>query len=284
MSYDNTPPYELMWPRAYGAGFSEAGVDCPTNTDNYIAEYNLGTFGVFSGVGTPDEAAYAASSAAHEVYEQLGSLPATIFTDADAQELVKRSLSQASAALVNNGQRAEATADIVMFYDNDWGARRATIGHVGDNRVYLLRRGWQLGYLTLDNSSTERGTFESRAWELQSKTANALTLDRLTSNERAWFNRRNMKPIDTLGNPSNSLISDDAIKTIDVQEGDRLLLTTDGVHDNLATYEIEQILQSENDPATVAHALVAAAKVRSNDPLEPRAMRDSMTAVAVNIP
>lgn len=69
--------------------------------------------------------------------------------------------------------------------------------------------------------------------------------------------------------------------TLALQTGDRVLLTSDGIHDNLTRTEIEEILKSKTkDPA---RAIVEAARTRSLDNEHLRAKPDDMSAVVLDV-
>ncbi len=68
-----------------------------------------------------------------------------------------------------------------------------------------------------------------------------------------------------------------------MQEGDRLVITTDGIHDNLTNSEIEALLQQMGSSDVAVNALVQAALLRSKHPSHIRAKHDDMTEVALSL-
>lgn len=73
------------------------------------------------------------------------------------------------------------------------------------------------------------------------------------------------------------------IDIISVKKGDRFLLTSDGIHDNLTTDEIEEVIKKSSTPAEIAKNLKDKALARSREPIERemRAKPDDMSVVAV---
>jgi len=94
---------------------------------------------------------------------------------------------------------------------------------------------------------------------------------------------------------AKTLIDQPEITDFELAEGDELLLTSDGIHDNLTADEIQQILAGDldllEDPAVQSAALkageiqaerlAAAAQARSRDRNSERAKPDDMTAVQI---
>lgn len=73
---------------------------------------------------------------------------------------------------------------------------------------------------------------------------------------------------------------DPRIILVDIQLGDRILLTTDGIHDNLTSAEIAALLD-DSDPDGAAEALIAAARERSVSS-HFRAKPDDMSVVVID--
>ncbi len=81
---------------------------------------------------------------------------------------------------------------------------------------------------------------------------------------------------------------------VDLAPGDRVIITSDGIHDNLTKKEIEDIINSNQDSDKAAAELVKAAKVRANTlnheyrekhglKKNIRAKFDDLTAIVINI-
>ena len=150
---------------------------------------------------------------------------------------------------------------------------------VGDSRIYLLREGEALQRLTTDDGWLAKMVREDVVSE-----ADALRIDQashaeeLTDAERAHFDKRN-GITQALGDrePVEVHLGDIAILP-----GDRVLLCTDGVHDNLLDVHIADMMKY-GTRTTVANLLVRSATLSSHQPVTEwmRAKQDDMSAVVV---
>jgi serine/threonine protein phosphatase PrpC len=116
-------------------------------------------------------------------------------------------------------------------------ADRALVAHVGDSRAYLVRRG-SLERLTRDHTAVQSLVDEGR-----------LTNDEARSDpNRAFLNR-------ALGHGAPSAPD---LLVRPVEQGDRFVLTTDGVHGVLDSRQLARLLVAADDPDAVAGAVEAA--------------------------
>lgn len=172
---------------------------------------------------------------------------------------------------------AAATVALALFYRDHDGYFLA-YDHIGDSRVYLLRKDEDLRRLTIDD-----GYFllQQNKGELSEQDAlridQASSANQLSEKEREHFEKRNVIT-QSLGGEKLTLHSGQ----IELCPGDRVLLCTDGVHDNLTDTEIEAILRT-GARTTVAKALLRRAYTRSQQDKEVhmRAKKDDMSAIAV---
>src|SRR5579859_1758150 len=155
------------------------------------------------------------------------------------------------------------------------------VAHVGDSRVYLLRAGQPLQRLTRDD-----GYFTLRIEDHTINEEDAVRIDQateadqLTDTEREIFNKRNgiTQSLGHRTHKKNPTLTIHTART-NVVPGDRILLCSDGVHDNLMDSEIEAILRQEAR-TTVARHLVQNAIKRSHEECL-RAKRDDMSAIVI---
>ncbi len=127
--------------------------------------------------------------------------------------------------------RGMGTTCTMLMVDGDV----AHIAHVGDSRAYLLRDG-TLRQLTQDHTLVERMVREGR----------------LSAEEAANHPQRNI---------ITRVLGVDANVQVDVleeriAEGDRILLTSDGLTSMVEPQEIARVLEAEDDPQTAADRLV----------------------------
>ncbi len=153
--------------------------------------------------------------------------------------------------------------------------------HVGDSRVYLLRAGQPLQRLTRDD-----GYFTLRIEDSTINEEDALRIDQATEAnqlsdiEREIFNKRN-GITQSLGHRVHKNNPTPTIHTAQttVMPGDRIMLCSDGIHDNLTDSEIEVILR-QAARTTAARHLVQNAINRSREVCL-RAKRDDMSAIVI---
>jgi PPM family protein phosphatase len=131
---------------------------------------------------------------------------------------------------------------------------KAHVAHVGDSRAYMLRDG-KLQQLTEDHTLVQRMVREGRLTEQEAHTHPQRSIV-----TRALGVDENI-PIDEL--------------TLDLKEGDRLLLCTDGLSSMLDRDTIEKILQSEPDPQAASDRLVEEANRAGGD--------DNITVVLLDV-
>lgn len=155
------------------------------------------------------------------------------------------------------------------------------VAHVGDSRVYLLRAGQPLQRLTRDD-----GYFTLRVEDHTINEEDALRIDQATGadqlndTEREIFNKRNgiTQSLGHRAHKKNPALTIHTTRT-NVMPGDRILLCSDGIHDNLTDSEIEAILRQAGR-TTVARQLVQAAIKRSHEECL-RAKKDDMSAIVI---
>jgi hypothetical protein len=73
------------------------------------------------------------------------------------------------------------------------------------------------------------------------------------------------------------------ISTIDVRDGEKLIVTSDGIHDNLTDVEIAKILATSENNQQAVENLTNASRNRSREK-HPRAKADDMSAIVVEFP
>jgi protein phosphatase len=222
----------------------------PLNEDSFLADSERGIFAVADGVGGA-EAGEVASQTAIEVLDEAFRHQVA---GSDNEDLMELAIQRANASI---HQMAQDHTKFSMMATTIVGlhvsGNVATIGHVGDSRLYRLTPAGQLLRETEDHSVVEE---EVRA-------------GRMTAEQAANHPSKNI--ISRALGAENSVEVD--MKVIEVDEGTEFLLCTDGITRHIPDREIRQLLLANDDLATVCAEL----KQRCFE----RGAEDNLTAVLV---
>lgn len=273
------------------------------NEDNSIADRQRGLAAVFDGVGGAaygDVASRTAAKIIQNGWKRALAQPKNAKALPFCQQLEMRPIligliEQANQQLRNEGERLatehekssnniqypETTFALAAFcYESDSQQYSMTYAHVGDSRIYLLRQNDVLQRLTADDGFfsllLEEGIIdENDALRIDQAT----TIEQLSEAELGYFEKRN-GITQSLG--EEQLIVHFA--SLLLAPGDRILLCTDGVHDNLTDTELETFLK-HGARTTVAKQIVQSALQRSQQDknVNMRAKADDITAVVVSL-
>jgi PPM family protein phosphatase len=218
------------------AGLTDKGMVRSANQDSYHIDPDGRFFIVADGMGGHaggEEASRIAIETAHTYLERHWE------DEPDTKNLLAQALIAANDAIVadqeQNAQRGDMGTTLVMILFRDdlvWSA------HVGDSRLYRLR-GDKLDLITEDD------TWVARAMKLGQLNADEARVHPLRHVLSHCLGRRDLRQIN--------------IQTQDINPGDRILLCSDGLTEEVPHDEIAIHLQSETE-AIAAQALVDAAK------------------------
>lgn len=237
------------------------------NQDAFFADDKNKTFGVFDGVGGVQHGSEAANWCAECFKREAGETGLEKAFESCHNLLNKKAKS-------TFGHEIATTATVLKI-----SLKRTSAliiwGSVGDSRVYHFIEG-HLTQVSTDDSLVTQAI--EQGWinrQQAGKINEATSLKELSTTEKSLFEGRNIIT-QVMGIGETKL----KIGKFGVKRGDLILLTTDGVHDNLVNKEIGQILkQNSKDPA---ESLVEAASRISKGRLL-RAKPDDMTAVVVKL-
>ncbi|OGC38410.1 hypothetical protein A2155_02445 [candidate division WWE3 bacterium RBG_16_52_45] len=279
---ETAPAPERPFPEEVGVAFESVSSEKhpERNEDVVLSDREHGVFGVFDGVSSPAGGETAARLASAVVGEGLKGEP--------TPSSVETALLQANKAVFEKAQEDPGlkgmgtTASVVKVWQTPEGERKAYLGNVGDSRIYLYR-GRELRPLMLDdnlflalaNKSPEETFKLQAALDRISSEADAR---RLGFTDRKHYYRQTSVITQALGSERGQIKPHTL--TIDLQPGDRLLLTSDGIHDNLTTAEMLGILSASPS----AEALLRAAQARSRQEEHIRHKKDDMSVVLIEIP
>ena len=224
------------------------------NEDSHIAQQGL--FAVADGMGGHNAGEVASAMA----IEYLRGVALSGVASAEAFAQVVRDLNNAifSAATATTDQRGMGTtltaAALLESTSETDQPSQIVIANVGDSRTYLLRSG-ELRQLSVDHSYVQE----------------LVTEGLLTIDEARTHPRRN---IVTRALGIDAQVSVDTW-TIPMFDGDRFMLCSDGLVDEVPLNEITEMMREHTTPQQVAERLVTAAKWHGG--------RDNITVIVLDV-
>jgi protein phosphatase len=237
------------------ASISDRGLNekRPLNEDSFLADHDRGIFAVADGVGGA-EAGEVASQTAVDVLDEA--FRHRVADGDDVEDLMELAIQRANHSIhqmASEHPRFSMMATTVVALHVD--GLRATIGHVGDSRLYRLKPSGDLVRETEDHSIVEE---EVRA-------------GRMTPEQAANHPSKNVISR-ALGAEASVEVD---MKTIDIEDGTSFLLCSDGITRHLPDREIQDLLRS----GMRLDALCAEMKQRCFQ----RGAEDNLTAVVVQV-
>ncbi|HMJ25837.1 MAG TPA: PP2C family serine/threonine-protein phosphatase [Pyrinomonadaceae bacterium] len=225
----------------------------PMNEDSFLADAGRGIFVVADGVGGADAGEVASQKAVDVLNEAFRE---TVAAGEDIEDRMELAIQRANSAI--HQMAAEhprfsmmATTVVALHLDGS----RATIGHVGDSRLYRVSPEGQLLRETDDHSIVEE---EVRA-------------GRMTPEQAANHPSKNVISRALGAEPSVEV----DMKTIEVGEGNSFLLCTDGITRHLPDKELRDLMLSGRPVKEICTEM--------KDRCYQRGAEDNLTAVIVQI-
>jgi serine/threonine protein phosphatase PrpC len=267
------------------------------NEDSILIDQPGGLAGVFDGVGGSAAGEIASQTAAHATHhrwrqilekEQKKRKIPTFLENCDKLNLctiLEDLIRDADEQVRTTGAQRAGTDDLATTVALAAFCRQSetrdytmVFAHVGDSRIYLLREEEPLKRLTSDDGLLAKLIENQIINEADAfRIDQAMIIEQLSDTEISYFRLRG-GITQALGGPLPPSIH---IDQITIQPGDRILLCTDGIHDNLTDAEIEEILRKE-PRTTTARILVERSIERSHDRSNTvRAKPDDMSAIVL---
>lgn len=272
------------------------------NEDSLIADRRHGLAAVFDGVGGSVAGEVASQIAAHVLkrgwHKALKNQPEDVqsnlgpYHDLDAPSILeqlaidahkeirldseKKASEHAERSPWLDDQATTLAAAVLIKQDNP-DAYALIYVHVGDSRIYLLRANESIKRLTNDDSILTELVNNNEIEEEEALYIDQATdTNELSELEYICFQQRN-GITQALGDAQLPKVHSGQAQ---LQPGDRLLLCTDGIHDNLTDVEIETVIR-DSKRTTAAKKLVEQALQRSQEETSLRAKSDDMSAIVV---
>jgi protein phosphatase len=224
----------------------------PENEDSYVEIPNSGIFAVADGVG----GAQAGDVASQMAMEIIGEAFTNLASPGDAEDVMKTAIERANEAIFQMSnelpQLSTMATTVVALHLNGY---IATIGHVGDSRLYRIDSNGTLYRETQDHSVVEE---EVRA-------------GRMTPEQAANHPSRNIISRALGAEPSVEV----DLKTIMFEPNTTFLVCSDGITRHITDDEINALLFSTHQPAEICQ--------RMKEICYDRGAEDNLTAVIVRI-
>ncbi len=200
--------------------------------------------------------------------------------------LLQHLLLEADEQVRTEGARRAGTDDLATTValtafckQPDSGSYTMVYAHVGDSRVYLLHGQERLKRLTNDDGLLAKLVENKIINEAEAlRIDQAVHANQLSDTELSYFKLRG-GITQALGGTLPPTVH---INYTTIHPGDRILLCTDGIHDNLVDEEIEAILRNTPRSST-ARALIEHSILRSHQERSEtiRAKPDDMSAIVL---
>jgi protein phosphatase len=235
---------KLKW-----GAFSDVGMVRQQNEDSFLAEETL--FVVADGMGghNAGEVASALAVTTLKAGARLGIDDAEVF-----RELVQQANSAIYTASLDDSTQSGMGTTVTALSIVQGEEPRVLIANVGDSRAYLWRSG-ALSRLSVDHSYVQE-----------------LVNEGIITPEAARVHPRRNIVTRALGIDRSVNVD---VFTHFVRTGDRIVLCSDGLVDEVADVEIGKVLGQHSDPQETAEALVMVANTNGG--------RDNTTVIVVDV-
>jgi len=235
---------KLKW-----GAFSDVGMVRQQNEDSFLAEETL--FVVADGMGghNAGEVASALAVTTLKAGARLGIDDAEVF-----RELVQQANSAIYTASLDDSTQSGMGTTVTALSIVEGEEPRVLVANVGDSRAYLWRSG-ALSRLSVDHSYVQE-----------------LVNEGIITPEAARVHPRRNIVTRALGIDRSVNVD---VFTHFVRTGDRIVLCSDGLVDEVADVEIGKVLGQHSDPQETAEALVMVANTNGG--------RDNITVIVVDV-
>lgn len=224
----------------------------PQNEDSYLELNKSGLFAVADGVGGA-QAGEVASSMAMEI---LGEAFVNMHNNGDAEEVMKAGIEKANSAIFQMSHDLPSLSTMATtIVAVHLAGNIATIGHVGDSRLYRVDGNGNLYRETQDHSIVEE---EVRA-------------GRMTAAQAANHPSRNVISRALGAEPTVEI----DLKTIMFEPNTTFLLCSDGITRHIEDVEIRELLNTSLHPSEICQQM--------KDICYSRGAEDNLTAVIVRV-
>ncbi len=256
------------------------------NDDTILINQYIDLYGVLDGMGGHKGGAEASRVADESIRQTYLTNVLDVrrpLSVAEEKEVMKAAIGKAHLDVLAASKTKKelagmgTTASVVRFMKGEAGTRKAIIGNVGDSRVYRFSGG-RLEQITEDDDLSHDMIPDDdvRRRTVQAEVSNATSLASMSPDAQAVFKERNVIT-QALG---GSRKIEPHILTVNINSGDFLLITSDGIHDNLTENDIGAILQSAQSTGDAKDQLIGRARAVSEE-RSFRSKRDDMSCLVI---
>lgn len=242
------------------------------NEDTFFVSPDKSACAVLDGVGGELAGNIASSMARDHINKKLVLLLGNLSEEETIAE-IKKIVSETHGLLLDMGRKDPSsrgmatTLSLVKFWKGKdatgKNTQKAIIAQMGDSRVYILRKNKRtLEQLTLDNTVLmdllKESKSEDELRELQLKASNDRS--QLSKEERDYFKGEMANALSNgLGGREDAWAFSGVpnISSTEINEGDIILLVSDGVCKEYTDSQIVQIMLEEKAPEAIASRLVS---------------------------
>lgn len=248
------------------------------NEDRILIDDENRAFGIFDGMGGHEAGDVASETARDCVLRHLQEIQNGMGVSL-AKGYLAKIFWEADRAIhsIARGSNMGTTGVVLKFHTDGKGKKWVLVANTGDSRAYKISEDGAVQQITIDDDNLVYCSSEMRI-RITQAISEARRLEDLKEDEISYFRRRNQitKALG-LGDPPPS------IDAIPVGKADCFLITSDGVHDNLTTTEIREIVNQKGTVSDIIRNIVLKALERSREPKEKeiRAKADDISAVLV---
>lgn len=243
--------------------YSSASERHPLRNEDAFFMSEDGRLGICDGMGGKPGSEAASRLVAGYCDEALSRLPHELIAHESGEEMTQILRDAGTALLVEYGGEdsdpiGTTVAIAMVLTDPTSGEKYLQAAHSGDTRVYVIRGGRRIA-VTLDHCKVIMPYSDSVRHEIQDAISAARYEHEIDRSYRPYLNQLNIIGSCLLNYKRDEQPRIDTM-TVKLLEGDIVLLTSDGIHDNLTDQEIVTSIRAGG-----VQSLVAQAQVRSRE-------------------
>jgi serine/threonine protein phosphatase PrpC len=159
--------------------------------------------------------------------------------------------------------------------------QRLFFANIGDSRIYVQRTGGVLTQITRDDSQLQQWVNEGELTAAEAELIDQAPDPQLLNPQQKRYNRSRAVITNSvgIGNPTENL----KVAYLDLQPGDRFVIVSDGVCDQMPTDVIGSTVGAQSDDGRAETALQQDALNMSREGRHPRAKGDDISALVKTI-